>query len=683
MAQFTHNRQALIVASYQYQDPDLRQLVAPAQDAQTLARVLKAPAIGGFEVQTLLNEPAHKINQAIETFFTDRKRDDLLLLYFSGHGIKDDWGRLYFATTDTHYKTLRTTAIPASFINDVMNDNRSRQVLLLDCCYSGAFARTKADKIVGIQEQVGGRGRVVLTSSNAVQYSFEGDEIKGEGVHSIFTRVLVRGLETGEADRDRDGHISLDELYEYVYDHVVDETPKQRPQMFATVEGKIFIARNPNLPLEETPPASRVAPSRFRTAVDISLVNKIRKSAADLLSGLRLGTRRVSRRTALLGVLVLVLGLSVLFSKFVWPLSVPDDVVQVGVAEFVGCSQISDALPSAIAPQADEITFTSLDEIQDSSTARTYTDLDLVIWGQCTQTEQLVMHLDILTSHGPEELAEIESITAHTSALDPDRAARLSRAAINYLHGNYDEAIGSLTTLQQEARTPSEQAELAFLQANSLLFAKRYDKALDAYDRALEYDQIQAQVYNNRGVAGMNWALQLEWWDYQPSDTQLQVAVDDLTRAIEISEDARITALAYLNRGMARSLVASDYDQALIDCEQAIAQAPELALGYVCRAGAYVMPLLQETTCDLSNIQLARDDLASAYDLSPGLADIFFWRGYVAFHQAEECDTTEQDRQKHWQDAKDDVQVFLELMDQQPVKLAVDRYMLEVYPLIQ
>ncbi|MCP4536448.1 MAG: SUMF1/EgtB/PvdO family nonheme iron enzyme [Chloroflexi bacterium] len=263
----TSKRLALIIASYEYQDDSLRQLVAPAQDAEALARVLQNPDIGSFQVQILLNEPAHRVSHTIETFFTGRKRDDLLLLYFSGHGIKDDWGRLYFATTDTRRNTPRTTAVPASLVNDVMTDSRSRrQVLLLDCCYSGAFARTKADQTVGVQEQVGGRGRVVLTSSNAVQYSFEGDEVTGEGVSSVFTSALVRGLKTGEADRDKDGRISLDELYDYVYERVVDETPKQRPQMFATVEGKIVIALNPHLVLKPT-----VLPPELQQAIESPL----------------------------------------------------------------------------------------------------------------------------------------------------------------------------------------------------------------------------------------------------------------------------------------------------------------------------------------------------------------------------------------------------------------------------
>jgi formylglycine-generating enzyme required for sulfatase activity len=91
------------------------------------------------------------------------------------------------------------------------------------------------------------RGQVVLTASDALQYSFEGDQIKGEGVRSVFTHTLVRGLETGEADLDGDGHISFEELYEYVYDRVTDEVPQQKPRKWVfDVEGEIIIARNPH-----------------------------------------------------------------------------------------------------------------------------------------------------------------------------------------------------------------------------------------------------------------------------------------------------------------------------------------------------------------------------------------------------------------------------------------------------
>ncbi len=245
-------RLALVVASSHFSDKTLQQLVAPGQDAADLARVLADATIGGFEVKKLINRPSHEVRREIEAFFTGRKRNDLLLLYFSGHGVKDDDGRLYLATTDTERGLLRATAVPATFVNETMTASRSRrQVLILDCCHSGAFARgmvAKGGESVGIRDRFEGRGRVVLTASNATQYAFQGDEIIGEGARSVFTHHLVRGLETGEADLDGDGRISLDELYDYVYDQVTDETPQQTPGKWTfDLQGEIFIARNPHL----------------------------------------------------------------------------------------------------------------------------------------------------------------------------------------------------------------------------------------------------------------------------------------------------------------------------------------------------------------------------------------------------------------------------------------------------
>lgn len=242
----TEKRSALIIANYEFEDNNLRQLVAPPQDAESLARVLADEMIGRFNVQTILNKPSHEVNQAIESFFFNRKRDDLLLLYFSGHGLKDEDGQLYFATLNTQHKFLRSTAVAAQFVNDVMRRSTSRrQVLFLDCCHSGAFGRVKGEKNIDTGEQFKGQGRVIITASDAMQYAFEGDEIHGQGIHSIFTRTLVRGLETGEADLDKDGQISLDELYNYVYEKVIDEKPEQTPQKWTfDLKGEIFIAQN-------------------------------------------------------------------------------------------------------------------------------------------------------------------------------------------------------------------------------------------------------------------------------------------------------------------------------------------------------------------------------------------------------------------------------------------------------
>jgi hypothetical protein len=239
-------RFALIIATSEYSDSTLTKLQAPANDAESLASVLGEPTIGAFQVRTLIDQPVATATQEIEAFFDGRARDDLLLLYFSGHGILDQSARLYFATSDTQVDRPRSTAVPASFVNDVMSESRSRrQILVLDCCNSGAFARgAKAGGNIGTRERFEGRGRVVITASDALQYAFEAGRIEGEGVRSVFTEMLVRGLETGEADLDNDGEITLDELYDYVYERVIDSSPRQRPGKWAFgVEGRIFIAR--------------------------------------------------------------------------------------------------------------------------------------------------------------------------------------------------------------------------------------------------------------------------------------------------------------------------------------------------------------------------------------------------------------------------------------------------------
>jgi hypothetical protein len=241
-------RKALLVATYGYQDPGLRRLAAPAHDAEALADVLRDPDVAGFDVTVLLDEPAHVVGEAIGDFYGGCRRDDLTLLYFSGHGLKDDDGRLYLAMTNTRRDALLFTGLPAASISDAMDGCPSRRkVLVLDCCYSGAFPAgwtAKADPAVHTLERFQGRGRAVLTASDATSYSFEGDELSGSGSRSVFTRYLVEAMRSGAADLDADGDITLDELYSWVRDRVVAEMPQQRPKKQEDVEGRIVIARN-------------------------------------------------------------------------------------------------------------------------------------------------------------------------------------------------------------------------------------------------------------------------------------------------------------------------------------------------------------------------------------------------------------------------------------------------------
>jgi len=140
-------RKALVVATYEYSDGGLRRLAAPEHDADSFAGVLQDPAIAGFDVTMLVNQPHYVVGEAIADFYGEAGREDLTLLYFTGHGVKDDEGRLYLAMTNTRRDALMFTAISGAQLNDAMDASRSRRkVLILDCCYSGAFPAGRAAK---------------------------------------------------------------------------------------------------------------------------------------------------------------------------------------------------------------------------------------------------------------------------------------------------------------------------------------------------------------------------------------------------------------------------------------------------------------------------------------------------------------------------------------------------------
>ena len=239
---------ALLIGVSKY-EAGLNPLPNSLNDIEAMQRVLQQADAGGFDsVKIITNPDPLLMQQEIETLFLERSKDDLVLLFFSGHGIKDDLGRLYFATRITRKtpkgELIRSTAVPASFVHEIMENSRcKRQIVILDCCFSGAFATdmtAKDDGSVSVQAQLGGEGRAVLTSSTSTQYSFEQ---KGTDL-SVYTQYLVEGLETGAADLDNDGAIAVDELHDYAKQHVREVAPMMKPEIYAVREGfRIRVAK--------------------------------------------------------------------------------------------------------------------------------------------------------------------------------------------------------------------------------------------------------------------------------------------------------------------------------------------------------------------------------------------------------------------------------------------------------
>jgi uncharacterized caspase-like protein len=276
-------RAALVVATSTYADPALTRLEATTRDAEQMAAVLGDPEIGAFEVTSVLDSGAQEIRVAVHEFLAGRGREDLVVVYLSCHGLLDARDRLYFAAADTRKDQMAANGVEAAWLLDRLEECRAaRQAVILDCCFSGAFAnggKGEADTDLRLGERLiaHGRGRAVLTASKATERSWEGDPVGGVTGPSVFTSALVEGLRTGDADTDRDGYISVDDAYAYAYEKVIASGAGQTPQHWTIAgEGTIYLARSPaglTITPAPLPEPLRVALDNPLPAVRVGAVN--------------------------------------------------------------------------------------------------------------------------------------------------------------------------------------------------------------------------------------------------------------------------------------------------------------------------------------------------------------------------------------------------------------------------
>src|SRR4051794_26490851 len=221
-------------------------LRGPHHDVQRLKSALTHPTFGLFkpdDVEVRENLSAEDLSDALSQAASDSKPDDVLLIYYSGHGERLGVDQqLGLVGVDVPFERRLNRALHTRVLRDWLDEARARStILVLDCCYSGQF---RAGELVDDDVLATfGKGTIVLSSGGNQVVPDEGEQ---DGP-SAFTAALAAVL-VDENLQGTNGVLSAEDVYAALDRFEPRLTP--RPHRNLKAEGRIGLAIRPRPELE-------------------------------------------------------------------------------------------------------------------------------------------------------------------------------------------------------------------------------------------------------------------------------------------------------------------------------------------------------------------------------------------------------------------------------------------------
>lgn len=246
---------AVVIGISRYKDTRIAGLRYASADAQAFYGWLISPQGGGYapaqaRLLTDAGATAQNIRNALFNWLKQALAEDMVTIYFAGHGSPespDSLNNLFLLPYDANYTDIASTGFPMWDIETALKRfiKAKKVVVIADACHSGGVGQSfdiarRSNRGVeinpigsGLQNlSQAGDGIAVISASDDKQLSQEGQQW-GRG-HGVFTYYLLKGLQ-GDADYNKDGHITLGELIPYLSEKVRRET---RNAQSPTVAGK-------------------------------------------------------------------------------------------------------------------------------------------------------------------------------------------------------------------------------------------------------------------------------------------------------------------------------------------------------------------------------------------------------------------------------------------------------------
>jgi hypothetical protein len=245
----TGNRWAVLVGVNKYKDPYIADLKVCVDDVTAIHQSLDS----SYQVAKLLTDATIErlptranILGELSIISQAAAESDLLLFYFTGHGIAEG-GESYLLARDTRLSALKHTAVSMQDVRELMSLSPARaKVIILDACHSGAsIGKTEPvmtpEFIRRVFEEA--EGIAVLASCKQGQKSWQWPEKR----RSVFTYYLLEAL-SGRADLEgKKGFVTISDASRYVTNGVkswaADKGVPQTPTLQYTVAGDIILVR--------------------------------------------------------------------------------------------------------------------------------------------------------------------------------------------------------------------------------------------------------------------------------------------------------------------------------------------------------------------------------------------------------------------------------------------------------
>ena len=246
---------ALLIGISQYQDPRIEDLQFAHTDALLFEKHLKSPRGGALpdeNIRLLVNEEANTsaVRNAFDSFLKARAGpNDIVLVFLAAHGTVDrKTGQGYIVTYDSNPEDLASTAVLMSDIQNLIQEELTdirRLLIYVDVCHAGMIGTIDTHRnrihrhVANLAEADGEVGGMMASRPGEV--SFEGPQYGGG--HGAFSYFLLNAL-NGAADYDQDQIVSVDDVIDYVRNHVEEGTfNRQHPRDIGDLPNDLPMAR--------------------------------------------------------------------------------------------------------------------------------------------------------------------------------------------------------------------------------------------------------------------------------------------------------------------------------------------------------------------------------------------------------------------------------------------------------